>query len=94
MRVSMPRHSMNFNPRSPHGERHGKAVVYEYDDDFNPRSPHGERLPPLDEVKGFLVFQPTLPARGATRRLWYGYSATTIFQPTLPARGATSATTR
>ena len=33
---------------------------------FNPRSPHGERLPPLDEVKGFLVFQPTLPARGAT----------------------------
>ena len=29
------------------------------------------------------------PRTGSDRRLWYGYSATTIFQPTLPARGAT-----
>ncbi len=42
----------------------GYRMVYKY---FNPRSPHGERrFPPLDEVKGFLVFQSTLPARGAT----------------------------
>ena len=34
------------------------------------------------------IFQPTLPARGATRKKWYR-DATRTFQPTLPARGAT-----
>ena len=34
-----------FNPRSPHGERHGIAArKYQRTTDFNPRSPHGERL--------------------------------------------------
>ena len=58
----------NFNPRSPHGERHfrpsmrSRAFWY-----FNPRSPHGERPPLL--ISGRIpqeIFQPTLPARGAT----------------------------
>ena len=59
---------LHFNPRSPHGERpfvvRSIAAVYY----FNPRSPHGERH------KAFLtfpapppIFQPTLPARGATQ---------------------------
>ena len=34
----------NFNPRSPHGERHRKLqVLAERENHFNPRSPHGER---------------------------------------------------
>ena len=38
-------------------------------DNFNPRSPHGERQTPGLWHKWMLSFQPTLPARGATRRL-------------------------
>ena len=34
--------------------------------DFNPRSPHGERLVVIAGVLAQVVFQPTLPARGAT----------------------------
>ena len=35
---------------------------------FNPRSPHGERHHPLYRLLHDEPFQPTLPARGATRR--------------------------
>ena len=35
--------------------------------DFNPRSPHGERLRSLGLWRDKYIFQPTLPARGATR---------------------------
>ena len=35
------------------------------------------------------LFQPTLPARGATGWRWTYFSAAHLFQPTLPARGAT-----
>ena len=35
------------------------------------------------------IFQPTLPARGATYMCLYGRSLS-AFQPTLPARGATT----
>ena len=55
---------------------------------FNPRSPHGERRRIFAVFLHMILFQSTLPARGATttsRR-----SATsTRFQSTLPARGAT-----
>ena len=34
----------HFNPRSPHGERPLKVLLYTCkEEDFNPRSPHGER---------------------------------------------------
>ena len=35
---------INFNPRSPHGERHGRNGRGTGTPHFNPRSPHGERL--------------------------------------------------
>ena len=35
------------------------------------------------------LFQPTLPARGATSALRWLRNQPRIFQPTLPARGAT-----
>ena len=34
---------MNFNPRSPHGERRELLRMAYAEADFNPRSPHGER---------------------------------------------------
>ena len=36
---------LNFNPRSPCGERQGKLCGMEGVDHFNPRSPCGERHP-------------------------------------------------
>ena len=57
---------------------------------FNPRSPHGERLTIRGAIDEVYEFQPTLPARGATR-ISCTRCGTTLFQPTLPARGATAA---
>ena len=56
----------DFNPRSPCGERpygggwHGWRVY------FNPRSPCGERQKRGDILERKLLFQSTLPVRGAT----------------------------
>ena len=58
----------DFNPRSPHGERRKLLLERVALRDFNPRSPHGERLADKPEKVNQFVFQPTLPARGATRR--------------------------
>ena len=33
----------DFNPRSPHGERHAGTQEAIRQQNFNPRSPHGER---------------------------------------------------
>ena len=79
-----------FNPRSPHGERRvflrrAPQLLY-----FNPRSPHGERQKHNDLVARGLIFQPTLPARGATPSADAVWRTVVPFQPTLPARGATS----
>ena len=57
--------------------------------DFNPRSPHGERPVVHFARMTQSVFQPTLPARGATRHERRRRPTRTLFQPTLPARGAT-----
>ena len=57
---------VNFNPRSPYGERHPRARGPTSDIDFNPRSPYGERPGALACSDAGLVFQSTLPLRGAT----------------------------
>ena len=80
---------VDFNPRSPHGERllHPLPVIdnYHY---FNPRSPHGERLHSRLLRRGRKDFNPRSPhgERHISRRLWYYIL---VFQSTLPARGAT-----
>ena len=62
-----PSTGCNFNPRSPHGERPCDCDGAEGDGcDFNPRSPHGERRNHTARTLRNLVFQSTLPARGAT----------------------------
>ena len=79
----------NFNPRSPHGERHHTHCFSPFGIYFNPRSPHGERRLARRSKTCSGVFQPTLPARGATSDRWQMYHNCQAFQPTLPARGAT-----
>ena len=59
----------NFNPRSPHGERLTVEPQNGQGYDFNPRSPHGERRLKAGRQREMNTFQPTLPARGATRML-------------------------
>ena len=60
---------MNFNPRSPCGERHYPDAYLSHCSDFNPRSPCGERPPEALAFWIALLFQSTLPLRGATSRL-------------------------
>ena len=57
---------VHFNPRSPRGERPGANVYMPRRNYFNPRSPRGERLFNRRILRTPLVFQSTLPARGAT----------------------------
>ena len=64
--------------------RHYPRVHY-----FNPRSPHGERHFIHLHTARSRVFQPTLPARGATAQSPLELACQFLFQPTLPARGAT-----
>ena len=56
-----------FNPRPKCGERHfchsSKSQEWYY---FNPRSPCGERRLKNKPWKQSMIFQPTLPMRGAT----------------------------
>ena len=59
----------NFNPRSPHGERHGLQFFRSPGKYFNPRSPHGERPKAAGDAIRAVTFQSTLPARGATLRI-------------------------
>ena len=83
------RPSVDFNPRSPHGERRHTFAVYASNGHFNPRSPHGERLPHSMCFSIFRIFQSTLPTRGATRLRDILERDVPEFQSTLPTRGAT-----
>ena len=56
-----------FNPRSPHGERPGRASVWAQTARFQPTLPaRGATLANPADVVARRKFQPTLPARGAT----------------------------
>ena len=79
----------HFNPRSPHGERHGRGRKKDQKILFQPTLPARGATNPVDSHKSFYGFQPTLPARGATSTP-EGVAPLEKFQPTLPARGATA----
>ena len=51
---------------------------------FNPRSPHGERLKMTFAAVCLVLFQPTLPARGATRPLRWRWASAPYFNPRSP----------
>ena len=78
---------------STHAPRTGSDTIFTMlllrISNFNPRSTHGERRQHYDRTRYHLLFQPTLPARGATRPTMTA-ARSRRFQPTLPARGATA----
>ena len=88
--------SLRFEPPPSGISTHAPRTGSDQDDiratlehcDFNPRSPHGERLADRQGRSFKRLFQPTLPARGATT-IASRCASTCTFQPTLPARGAT-----
>ena len=80
--------SAYFDPRSPHGERRGwfrsnTAAVH-----FNPRSPQGSDNRPPYYALYYIIFQPTLPAWGATEPQFIIDSYIEIFQSTLSVGGS------
>ena len=79
---------MDFNPRSPYGERLNATPLAKSPINFNPRSPYGERHRKRVDYLYDVLFQSTLPLRGATTSLPLrpGFPG---FQSTLPLRGAT-----
>ena len=75
----------HFNPRSPHGERLlGHGVAASVLGDFNPRSPHGERPCSNQRILCNVIFQSTLPARGATARYFIVRRRESDFNPRSP----------
>ena len=82
-------HQINFNPRSPHGERHCFSIIPSGDSNFNPRSPHGERRRlKVRRSPDCFNFNPRSPhgERRISKRL---VNNSKTFQSTLPAWGAT-----
>ena len=77
---------------SIHAPREGsdiaRAALHAAAYNFNPRSPRGERLIIMFRPLFSVLFQSTLPARGATNAQGVTTRAD-LFQSTLPARGAT-----
>ena len=74
----------HFNPRSPHGERRSTFNVNEEWLHFNPRSPHGERRRTAQTATIPMIFQSTLPARGATEALQAAAFQRRHFNPRSP----------
>ena len=72
----------HFNPRSPRGERRLYYCYLTFSKNFNPRSPRGERLRVSLIQKTGKEFQSTLPAWGATGRV---FQACLLFQISIHA---------
>ena len=69
-------------PREGSDDSEADQILCE--DDFNPRSPRGERPYTIAEARKALQFQSTLPARGATDRLWSSAHQPRYFNPRSP----------
>ena len=81
--------SMNFNPRSPCGERRGTTSMDRDSKYFNPRSPCGERPFSLSLPSYSLMISIHAPRAGSDAGSDLDKRMTEIFQSTLPVRGAT-----
>ena len=78
----------DFNPRPPHGGRHGHLAHTISGSDFNPRPPHGGRLSSSSLGDSPAHFNPR-PPHGGRRSLGTGQGGAITFQSTPPAWGAT-----
>ena len=81
---------LNFNPRSPHGERLKRIFVCQYSAYFNPRSPHGERRVLYSKIIGSPDISIHAPRMGSDFRSCGLAPSSGVFQSTLPAWGATA----
>ena len=69
----------DFNPRSPHGERHGNGLIVHSLFQFQSTLPaRGATVRLYQEMFGLDAFQSTLPARGATQNLDWAYKSIKI----------------
>ena len=74
-----------FNPRSPHGERRKKDLRGDPGSVVSTHAPRtGSDAPCACRVRVQIGFQPTLPARGATRAAEFGRGADRGFNPRSP----------
>ena len=81
--------SQDFNPRSPHGERHNDEVNWSFDTLFQPTLPaRGATALITMEAVTAPHFNPRSP-HGERQHAPAPSVARSLFQPTLPARGAT-----
>ncbi len=79
----------DFNPRSPHGERHKRGLQPLQPSGISIHAPRtGSDLPPAPAALQ-LPISIHAPRTGSDRRGWCSVPAATPFQSTLPARGAT-----
>ena len=88
--ISRKKFYPNFNPRSPHGERHNHCNFWLCRCYFNPRSPHGERrfmTNLISFTRRISIHAPRTGSDSSTA----ADDAAARFQSTLPARGATQA---
>ena len=81
---------IDFNPRSPHGERHLACMDGADAMIFQSTLPARGATYKSPLARCQEVFQSTLPARGATGQNTISGILTELFQSTLPARGATA----
>ena len=79
---------LDFNPRSPGGERPTQRANADGKYHFNPRSPGGERQLSRESTNVFALFQSTLPGRGATRKLRLAYVVTARISIHAPRAGS------
>ena len=74
-----------FNPRSPHGERLGGLDCFHLLLGISTHAPRtGSDAKQYSSTLGAMLFQPTLPARGATSRTRRRYWKTQNFNPRSP----------
>ena len=74
----------NFNPRSPHGERHRNCFPAHPVRNFNPRSPHGERLNPHMAIFDEIHISIHAPRTGSDRGNGRTSFASSYFNPRSP----------
>ncbi len=81
--------TLNFNPRSPRGERQNREKELRRIKHFNPRSPRGERLLPSEVRKEIPTISTHAPHVGSDQMCFFIEGTPRGFQPTLPTWGAT-----
>ena len=80
---------MDFNPRSPHGERHARAIFLSCFSRISIHAPRtGSDVHVICNLHDFLI-SIHAPRTGSDFRTICSVSYAAVFQSTLPARGAT-----